>query len=64
MASHAGNFPASQTLPNSAPITVGNGALLPVTHRASTTIATSQNPLSLKNILVSPSLVKNLVSVR
>jgi hypothetical protein len=64
MASQAGNFPSSQPLPHSAPITVGNGALLPVTHRASSTIATSKNPLSLKNILVSPSLVKNLLSIR
>jgi transposase InsO family protein len=64
MASNPGNFPTSQPLPHSAPITVGNGDLLPVTHRASTAIATHHSPLLLKNILISPSLVKNLVSVR
>lgn len=42
----------------------GNGTTLPVTHRASTSIATAHSPLQLKNILVSPSLVKNLIYVR
>jgi hypothetical protein len=37
--------------------------MLPVTHRALTIIATSRSPLHLNNILVSPSLVKNLISV-
>jgi hypothetical protein len=37
---------------------------LPITHWALTTIATSRSPLHLNNVLVSPSLVKNLISVR
>jgi hypothetical protein len=44
--------------------TVGNGARLPVTHRATASIPTSYSPLHLHNILVNPSLVKNLISVR
>lgn len=66
MSSNAGTFPSSTPLSNFPPITVGNGATMPVTHRASTVIPTShsQYPLNLPNILVSPSLVKNLISVR
>lgn len=44
-------------------ITVGNGARLPVTHAASTSIPTSSSSLLLNNVLVSPSLVHNLISV-
>ena len=35
-----------------------------VTHRAHTVIPTAHSPLRLNNVLVSPSLVKNLISVR
>lgn len=46
MASIAGNFPSP--IPLSPPsIIVGNGATLPVTHRAATAIATTQSPLHL-----------------
>jgi hypothetical protein len=55
MASNAGNFTSSQPLSNSPSITLGNGALLPVTHRASSSLPTVQSPLLLNNILVSPS---------
>ena len=41
-------------------IVVGNGSLLPVT---STGTATLPFPFSLNNVLVSPSLIKNLISV-
>jgi histone deacetylase 1/2 len=64
MASNPGIFPSSQPLLHSSQITVGNGAQMPVTHRASMDIATARSPLHLNNILVSPSLVKNLISVR
>jgi hypothetical protein len=62
--SNPGTFSSATPLSNFPPIIVGNGAMLPVTHRASTSIPTSTNPLALQDILVSPSLVKNLVSVR
>lgn len=64
MAANAGNFSSSLPLTRSSPITVGNGATMPVTHMASTAIATTHSPFQLHNILVSPSLVKNLISVR
>jgi hypothetical protein len=64
MASNAGNFNSSQPLSNSPSITVSNGALLPVTHCASSSLPTVQSPLQLNNILVSLSLVKNMISVR
>lgn len=50
--------------PHSATVTVGNGALLPVHNRASATLPTSHYPLRLNHILLCPSLVKNLLSVR
>jgi hypothetical protein len=43
---------------------VGNGARLPVTHQARTVIPTASSPLHLNDVLVSPSLIKNLISVR
>lgn len=64
MSSNAGNFSSPVPIYGSPPITVGNGAALPVTHRACTSLPTSHSPLFLNNILVSPSLVKNLISVR
>ena len=42
-------------------IVVGNGSLLPVT---STGIVTLPGSFSLNNVLVSPSLIKNLIYVR
>jgi hypothetical protein len=41
-------------------ITVGNGAHLPVTHQTFSTIPTSSS-LYLRNVLVAPSLLKNLI---
>lgn len=63
MTSNAGNFISSRPVLHSPPITIDNGMTMPVTHRASTVIPTSAHPLKLNNILVSPSLVKNLISV-
>jgi hypothetical protein len=63
MSSSSGNLSYLQRLHSSPPITVGNGASLPVTHRATLTIATPTSPLHLKNVLVSPALIKNLISV-
>jgi hypothetical protein len=63
MSSGSGISSSSLTL-FSAFVTVGNGARLPVTHAAAATIPTSAAPLHLHNVLVTPSLVKNLVSIR
>jgi hypothetical protein len=45
-------------------VTVGNCARLTVTHTNTATIPTSSSPLLLHNVLVTPSIVKNLVSIR
>uniref|UniRef100_A0ACD5Y5G8 Uncharacterized protein n=1 Tax=Avena sativa TaxID=4498 RepID=A0ACD5Y5G8_AVESA len=45
-------------------IVVGDGSSLPVTHTGHTTIPTTSTPLSLTSVLVSPNLIKNLVSVK
>ena len=59
-----GNF--TNPTPSSIPsfITVGNGARLPVSHSAAASIPTNSSPLLLNNVLISPSLVSNLISVR
>jgi len=62
MASGSGNLSSARALPFSAPITVGNGASMPVTHTASSTLPGT--PFHLNQILISPDLVKNLISVR
>jgi hypothetical protein len=62
MASGSGNFPNAHRLLSSSPITVGNGATMPVTHTATSSI--SGTPFHLSNVLISPHLVKNLISVR
>jgi hypothetical protein len=64
MASNPGNLSSPTPVYNSLPITVGNGAALPVTHHASYSIPTTKSPLHLNNILVSPNLVKYLIFVR
>jgi len=52
-------FPQRYPFPSA--IVVGNGSLLPVT---STGTAHLSGPLHLNNVLVSPKLIKNLISVR
>jgi hypothetical protein len=66
MTSNSGNlcsshFPSFSTPSN---IVVGNGPLLPVTHTDSVTFPATCGPLHLNNVLVSPHLIKNLISVR
>jgi hypothetical protein len=66
MTSNSGNLCSSQTPSFSTPsnIVVGNGSLLPVTHTGSVTFPATYGPLHLHNVLVSPHLIKNLISVR
>lgn len=45
-------------------ITVGNGSSAPVTHTENTSIPSTSRPLLLRNVLVCPSIIKNLISVR
>jgi hypothetical protein len=64
MTGHPG-IPCSQSVPpGSAHVIVGNGASLPVTHTGSISIPTASAHIHMRNVLVCPSLVKNLVSVR
>jgi hypothetical protein len=51
-------------IPFHSSVTVGNGARLAVTHTAVGTIPTTHAPLHLHNVLVTRSIVKNLISVR
>jgi hypothetical protein len=65
MTADAGNlstFPPSAYTPSS--IIVGNGALLPVTATGSHTFTFPQRNLVLKDVLVSPNIIKNLISIR
>jgi hypothetical protein len=43
---------------------VGNGAHIPVTSRGSSTLAITSSNFTLNNILIVPSIVHNLLSVR
>jgi hypothetical protein len=45
-------------------VIVGSGASVPVTHTGMFLVPTSAAPLHLNNVLVCPSFIKNLVSVR
>jgi len=63
MSSHSDSLShtTSSRYPTPSSIVVGNGSLLPVTSTGSTVISPS---LRLNNVLVSPQLIKNLISVR
>jgi hypothetical protein len=45
-------------------IVVGNGQCLPAHYTSNTSITTSSSPLQLRNVLIGPQIVKNLISVR
>jgi transposase InsO family protein len=64
IASNPGNIHSVRPLQIPQSIIVGNGARLPVHHSAAATIPTATSPIQLNNVLLSPSIVKNLVSVR
>ena len=64
MASAPGNLHTVHPLAPSGSVTVGNGASMPVTHLAASSIPTNSSSLALRNVLVTPSLIKNLISVR
>jgi hypothetical protein len=55
-------FPPSSFTPSS--IVVGNGALLPVTATGSHTFYLPHHNLVLNDVLVSPNIIKNLISIR
>ncbi|GJX08981.1 ribonuclease H-like domain-containing protein [Tanacetum coccineum] len=45
-------------------VIVGNGSSIPVTHSGHVKIPNPYRPLHLRNVLVTPNIIKNLVSVR
>ena len=63
MASSSGMI-ASPRPSRSSRIVVGNGSSLAVTHTGHHCLPTTSNSLSLNNVLISPNLIKNLVSVK
>jgi hypothetical protein len=66
MTAHTGILSSSRSPYSTGPsfIIVGNGALLPVTSTGSLSFSTPHHPLVLNNVLVSPNIIKNLISVR
>jgi hypothetical protein len=54
----------SDISPSLSRIVVGNGSSMPVLHSGRLSIPTATHPLHLNDVLVSPSLIKNLLSVK
>ncbi|GJW43304.1 ribonuclease H-like domain-containing protein [Tanacetum coccineum] len=64
LSSHTGNLQTSSLNRNFNSVIVGNGSFIPVTHSGHLQIPNPYRPLHLKNVLVTPNIIKNLVSVR
>lgn len=64
MASGSGMVSSPTPISSNTRIIVGDGSSLPITHSGSTTLPTSSSSLALNNVLISPFLIKNLISVR
>jgi hypothetical protein len=64
MTPYPGNLSSSTPITTSSSIAVGNGHTLPITLTGSTTFPSNSRPLSLHNVIVSPALVQNLLSVK
>ncbi|GKE33144.1 ribonuclease H-like domain-containing protein [Tanacetum coccineum] len=64
LSSHTGNLHTSSLNRNFHSIIVGNGSSIHVTHSGHVQIPNPYRPLHLRNVLVTPNIIKNLVSVR
>ncbi|GJU33246.1 ribonuclease H-like domain-containing protein [Tanacetum coccineum] len=64
LSSHTGNLQTSFLNRNFHSVIVGNGSSIPVTHSGHVQILNPYRPLHLRNVLVTPNIIKNLVSVR
>ncbi|GJQ96015.1 ribonuclease H-like domain-containing protein [Tanacetum coccineum] len=64
LSSHTGNLQTSSLNRNFHSVIVGNGSFIPVTHSGHLQIPNPYRLLHLKNVLVTPNIIKNLVSVR
>lgn len=45
-------------------VIIGNGSFLPITHTSTHSVPTKFHPLTLRNVLVVPHIIKNLISIR
>ncbi|XP_020193718.1 uncharacterized protein [Aegilops tauschii subsp. strangulata] len=63
MFAHPGNLASFTPITTDRRIIVGDDSTLPITHVGHTSFPSNSMPLSLSNILVSPHLIKNLISV-
>ena len=64
MFAHPGNLASFTLVTTDHCIIVSAGSTLPITHVRHTSFPSNSMPITLSNILVSPHLIKNLVSVR
>ena len=64
MASNPGILSRAAPYPFSSRIMVGDGSSLPITHHGSSSLLLPSSSLTLNSVLVSPSLIKNICSVR
>ncbi|GJZ66253.1 ribonuclease H-like domain-containing protein [Tanacetum coccineum] len=64
LSSHTGNLQTSSLNRNFNSVIVRNGSFIPVTHSGHLQIPNPYRPLHLKNVLVTPNIIKNLVFVR
>jgi hypothetical protein len=65
MSSDAGNFLSISSSPPHSHVIVGDGSSIPVTHSGHVSLSTpnSSRTLTLRHVLVTPRIVKNLISV-
>ncbi|GJV93967.1 ribonuclease H-like domain-containing protein [Tanacetum coccineum] len=64
LSSHTGNLQTSSLNRNFHSVIVENGSSIPITHSGHVQIPNPYYPIHLRNVLVTPNIIKNLVSVR
>ena len=64
MAANPGKLLVTHPVHTAACITVGDGSSMPITHVGHAAFPSNSMTLYLSNVLVSPDIIKNLVSVR
>lgn len=63
MTSNPGNLNSVFPVSTACRITIGDGSSLPITHVGHGSFPSNSTPIHMSNVLVSPELVTNLVSV-
>jgi hypothetical protein len=64
MANHPGIVSNLTPYTNSSRVVVGDGSSLPITHVGDSSFPTASFPIHLRNVAITPDLIKNLISVR